>query len=77
MIHGREANCRFCTHYLGEQRCQAFASGIPAALWSGEHLHREPYPGDGGIQFEPKRIEMLTLEDIFPEQAEADSRQIA
>lgn len=65
MIHGREANCRFCAHYRGEQRCQAFPSGIPPLLWLGENLHREPYPGDGGIQYQPKRFELNLPEDAI------------
>lgn len=70
MIHGCEANCRFCNHYQGNQCCQAFPAGIPAILWSGENLHREPYSGDGGIQYQAKPIDLLTLEDFFSELAE-------
>lgn len=62
MIHGHEANCRFCERYLGQQRCQAFPNEIPAPLWEGKNLHREPYPGDNGYQYRPKRFE-LTLPD--------------
>lgn len=69
MIHGREANCRFCNHYQGEQRCQAFPAGIPVILWSGENLHREPYPGDKGVQYQPKRINLTLPEDGIKELA--------
>ena len=62
MIHGRESNCRFCANHLGGQRCLAFPQGIPEILWSGENLHRAPYPGDGGIRYQPKCID-LTLCD--------------
>ncbi len=67
MIYRSQANCSMCAHYQGEQRCQAFPDGIPNPLWTGEHLHREPYSGDGGIRYQPKRIESFDLEDISPD----------
>ena len=56
MIYRSAANCRHCKNYLGEQKCRAFPEGIPEPLNAGEHLHREPYPGDQGILFEAKII---------------------
>lgn len=67
MIYRSQANCSMCVHYQADRRCQAFPDGIPQALWAGEHLHRDPYPGDGGIRYQPKRIAPPILEDIFPE----------
>ena len=45
--------CINCRHFEKEDRCKAFPDGIPAKVFTGEHDHREPYPGDNGIQFEP------------------------
>ena len=46
--------CTFCKHLDTEGRkiCTAFPSGIPYAIWQGEHDHKSPYNGDHGIQFE-------------------------
>ena len=44
--------CILCRHYEGGQVCKAF-DRIPQVIFTGEHDHREPYPGDHGIQFEP------------------------
>ncbi len=44
--------CSFCRHWQRRHTCAAF-DVIPKAIWRGENNHRAPYPGDGGIQFEP------------------------
>lgn len=52
--------CFHCLHYHGYQeqdrwyRCAAFPDGIPHPIVFARKLHFEPYPGDHGIQFEPK-----------------------
>lgn len=45
--------CITCKHYrlLGE--CDAFPKGIPQPIITGEHDHRQPYPGDHGIRYAP------------------------
>lgn len=48
--------CGGCAHLLDASRrtCTAFAQGIPAAIWLGQHDHTQPYEGDGGIRYERK-----------------------
>jgi hypothetical protein len=49
--------CVGCKHFHRENKdaetCDAFPDGIPAPILRAENDHREPYPGDHGIQFEP------------------------
>jgi len=49
-----EIQCMKCRHDRGGRSCKAFDE-IPFDILTGRHDHREPYPGDGGILFEPKR----------------------
>jgi len=47
-------NCLFCKHYnIIQHTCTAFPFGIPEIILKGLNNHKEPFPGDNGIQFEP------------------------
>lgn len=58
----REPRCftRRCVHFRGAEgdepkqvvTCDAFPDGIPEEIAYGDNDHTEPYPGDGGIQYE-------------------------
>lgn len=47
--------CPTCVHLRDRIRwtCDAFSNGIPAPILTGDHDHTNPYPGDGGILYEP------------------------
>jgi hypothetical protein len=49
--------CIGCRHWrLHDGRtCDAFPErdSIPLEIWLGDNDHRQPFPGDHGIQFEP------------------------
>lgn len=47
--------CFQCKHFYPAAKkfsCMAFPDGIPDEIAHGEK-HTRPYPGDGGIQYEP------------------------
>ncbi len=48
--------CFDCKYFqnIKSRTCDAFPKGIPDDIWSGEVRHDKVYPGDHGIQFEPK-----------------------
>ena len=51
--------CAYCRHFQPTEEgafCAAFpdGDGIPDAILHEGELHFEPFPGDHGVQFEPK-----------------------
>ena len=48
----QSTQCHDCLHYSGEFKCEAFLKGIPRAIYTGEHDHKEEFEGDNGIRFE-------------------------
>ena len=50
--------CMKCAHLgeivSGRRVCTAFADGIPMEIFLSEADHRVPFPGDGGVVFEPR-----------------------
>lgn len=54
--------CHECRHFdfdaqdangMEAPRCAAFPDGIPPEIWVQGEDHREPFPGDRDIRFEP------------------------
>lgn len=63
--------CTYCAHALRQGRkCSAFDDLIPLEIWTGEHTHRTPYPGDHGIVFE-------WAPDVVPAAREQVTRELA
>lgn len=60
----KSLQCTTCKHLsddLSVLQCKAFPHGVPDAIIYGTHDHREPYPGDHGIQYEPDAEEAAYL----------------
>lgn len=49
----KDPQCFWCKHLGDGLRCAAFPGGIPDAILYHRHDHRQPYPGDHGVRFEP------------------------
>ena len=47
--------CLDCKHWIANGVCTAFMEGVPDSILLGDNDHRQPYPGDNGIQYEPIR----------------------
>lgn len=50
-------SCMKCKHFNFKNKdantCKAFPGGIPNIIFLGKNDHKELFPGDHGIQFEP------------------------
>ena len=56
-----KGHCNQCKH-VGEDglTCTAFPDAIPIDILVGRDQHIEPYPGDHGLQFEPRTPQLET-----------------
>lgn len=53
------SQCVWCRHRSeGGRHCPAFPEGIPEAIASNRHDHRDPFDGDRGVRFEPEIVEI-------------------
>jgi hypothetical protein len=60
--------CSVCTHLttdLREAKCTAFPGGIPTEILLSKADHRKPFPGDGGVTFEPKNAEATEYANLI------------
>ena len=53
----RPQQCNTCRHLDRTRpdlmRCDAFPSGIPGVILTDDFDHKNAYPGDGGVRWEP------------------------
>ncbi len=49
------SQCVTCRHFRTEGDCKAFPDGIPYAIRSNLHDHRQPYEGDQGVRWQARR----------------------
>jgi hypothetical protein len=60
--------CIGCKHLQGDLRdpkCSAFPSGIPNEILLSKADHRKPFPGDGGVTFDPKDEKASAYADMI------------
>lgn len=50
--------CLDCKYYTGLITCEAYPDRIPQEIFDGTVDHTVPYPGDGGITFEPLDVKL-------------------
>ena len=60
------SQCVWCRHRSADgRRCNAFPEGIPEAIATNRHDHRNPFDRDHGVRFEPERVE-IEFVDVEP-----------
>lgn len=64
--------CLGCVHLTGPETCRAFRHAIPGEIFANEVDHRQPYPGDNGIQFEPTEPMAAEYAELVFRQEEDD-----
>lgn len=47
------SQCFHCKHWRDAGTCDAFPESVPDRILTNKHDHRQPFPGDNGILFEP------------------------
>jgi len=78
MTTGPAPICMWCTHLRQDKTdwppaCDAYPHGIPEPIMDSDVDHRQPYDGDGGIQFEPVDAAAADYAELlFREPATAD-----
>jgi len=61
------SQCVWCRHRSADgRRCSAFPEGIPEAIATNRHDHRNPFDRDNGVRFEPEKVE-IEFVDVEPE----------
>ncbi|AEE97494.1 hypothetical protein [Mahella australiensis] len=59
--------CISCTHYKGDQKCDAFPDGIPEEIFWKYADHRHPFKDDNDIRFQIAS-EYAEFEDVINRQ---------
>ncbi len=62
----KEPGCNNCKHWHGGVVCDAFPSGIPWPIMSGDIAHFDPLPGDNGLQWEREESDREAPPEVKP-----------